>query len=72
MNDKSLVHEWYLSQLKVASSRGSRSNFPTHDGLYLLDQDTSVASAVLAPADTKETRIIVKWVNNHKIPIFLI
>jgi FAD/FMN-containing dehydrogenase len=29
-----------------------------------------VASAVVAPADTKETQLIVQWANKHKIPIF--
>jgi FAD/FMN-containing dehydrogenase len=42
----------------------------THDGFHVLDQDDLVASAVVAPLDTKETVIIVKWANKHKIPIF--
>jgi FAD/FMN-containing dehydrogenase len=36
----------------------------------LTDYDDFVSSAVVAPKDTDETQLIVRWANKHKIPIY--
>src|SRR5271170_7272829 len=61
LNDKPLVDGWYLSQPKVFRYEELKSHRSTHDGFHVLDQDDLVASAVVAPANTEETQIIVKW-----------
>jgi FAD/FMN-containing dehydrogenase len=68
-----MISPWWTDGISVNprySATKITDLLQTHDGFHVLDQDDLVASAVVAPIDTKETVIIVKWANKHKIPIF--
>ncbi|KAI0480975.1 hypothetical protein GGR56DRAFT_298912 [Xylariaceae sp. FL0804] len=58
LNDKPLVDGWYMEHPN------------THDMMYVVDQEEFVASAVVYPGSTEEVQTIVRWANDHQIPIF--
>lgn len=41
----------------------------THDGMHVAEEDDFVASAVVYPSSTEEVQTIVRWANEHRIPI---
>lgn len=58
LNDKPLVDGWYMQQPN------------THDAYHIVDQEELVCSAVVYPASTEEVQTIVRWANQHLIPIY--
>lgn len=42
----------------------------THDMMTVLDEEESVASAIVYPGSTEEVQAVVRWANEYLIPIF--
>ncbi|KAJ6005436.1 vanillyl-alcohol oxidase [Penicillium sp. IBT 35674x] len=58
-----LVDGWYSLTPRYIE------NPNTHDGMHVAEEDDLVASAVVYPGSTEEVQTIVRWANEHRIPI---
>jgi FAD/FMN-containing dehydrogenase len=66
----------YGASVRILTSRASRlcalticcSN--THDAYHIADQEELICSAIVYPSNTAEVQTVVRWANQHKIPIY--
>jgi FAD/FMN-containing dehydrogenase len=42
----------------------------THDAFHIAEQEELICSAVVYPGSTADVQIIVRWANQHGIPIY--
>ncbi|KAI0200656.1 hypothetical protein F4808DRAFT_427412 [Astrocystis sublimbata] len=58
LNDQDLQDGWYMEHPN------------THDMMHVVDEEEFMPSAMVYPSNTEEVQQVVKWANNHRIPIF--
>lgn len=58
VNDQPLRDGWYLESPN------------THDAFHIVEQEELVCSAVVYPGSTAEVQTVVRWANEHLIPIY--
>ncbi|KAF2276817.1 FAD-linked oxidase-like protein [Westerdykella ornata] len=58
LNEKEVKNGWYMEHPN------------THDMMPLLDAEEFIASAVVYPGSVAEVQLIVRWANQHLIPLF--
>ncbi|OQV04397.1 FAD linked oxidase, domain-containing protein [Cladophialophora immunda] len=58
LNDQPLEDGWYLEQPN------------THDSYMIMDAEETVSSACVYPGSVEEVQLVVKWANQHLVPLY--